>query len=833
MYEIGKMPASIDIGYTGEQEFRTVQIDMSEWVAKVPNGTPILMYIRPGESEPYPVEITYADNIITWSVTDGDLGTVGGTGLLQVWFGVEDEEQVMRKLGMSSVVVTIVHLSISGGANASTVQIPWLKEIMEMKNIILGYDYEAEAWAVGQRGGEDVPATDASYHNNAKYYSDQAEAAKTAAQTAQAACETEVSRQLSEIISNPDSPPLDRTLSSNVSAAPADMVGDLKSALLYDSGNITDMFLNPSKSGSFSGFVHGSLNTSGNIAYENTQYLTTYNYMKSSVPISIKTDASDTYFIICLYNDSYVKTTRVANKTEYLVPANTYFRISIYHVNSIITESECNLVYYVSTPNQVERQKAAIYPMETMKDFATDSALSFSNFVYGYFTNSGVAEYENIGKIICEDYLLFDHDITVFTLTAYGFTICKYSSDHSFISKNLYNTGSFVRIPKNTIFRIGILNNENDTPITDISALAKQVKYFDGLDVYPLKIKQSDLMDGYYLDTVSGGYIKSSSGKYASKLLNVAGAKYISIYCHCYDYQGILFFDEMRNKIGYYSDNNNAKHRIVAVPEGTKYFAFNITSSQYSSLDDFDISIIMAPGMLPYAPESRIELRYECVLPKWGKALCIGDSLTESSNRNDITYPQMFEMMSGIETTNEGHSGYTTKQWYDEYGATYDFTPFGTYLIWLGTNGGLTDTLYDDGVIDGSGNLISDYTTYADTNTGDYCKIIAKIISQVPKAKIFLANVFSSESVSVQKATNNVINKIASLFPDNILGVVNMNNQNIYDKVRDNILHPYDTLHFGTYGNCIVADIWLQNIRYLIKSNPHHFARYNSPVDDL
>ena len=33
---------------------------------------------------------------------------------------------------------------------------------------------DAEAWAVGQRGGVDVPSTDPTYHNNAKYWSEQA-----------------------------------------------------------------------------------------------------------------------------------------------------------------------------------------------------------------------------------------------------------------------------------------------------------------------------------------------------------------------------------------------------------------------------------------------------------------------------------------------------------------------------------------------------------------------------------------------------------------------------------------------------------------------------------
>ena len=35
---------------------------------------------------------------------------------------------------------------------------------------------DAEAWAVGKRNGADVPSTDPAYHNNAKYYKDQAQA---------------------------------------------------------------------------------------------------------------------------------------------------------------------------------------------------------------------------------------------------------------------------------------------------------------------------------------------------------------------------------------------------------------------------------------------------------------------------------------------------------------------------------------------------------------------------------------------------------------------------------------------------------------------------------
>lgn len=51
-----------------------------------------------------------------------------------------------------------------------------------------GFAEDAEAWSVGQRGGTDVESTDETYHNNAKFYSQQsANSASQAAASAQAA----------------------------------------------------------------------------------------------------------------------------------------------------------------------------------------------------------------------------------------------------------------------------------------------------------------------------------------------------------------------------------------------------------------------------------------------------------------------------------------------------------------------------------------------------------------------------------------------------------------------------------------------------------------------
>lgn len=93
---------------------------------------------------------------------------------------------------------------------------------------------KAEGYANGKQNGTAVESG-TYFHDNAQYYKEQAEAAKTAAQAAQAAAEsaaeTDLVAWLEQHITNPDSPPLDRTLASSSSAAPADMVGDLKSAI--------------------------------------------------------------------------------------------------------------------------------------------------------------------------------------------------------------------------------------------------------------------------------------------------------------------------------------------------------------------------------------------------------------------------------------------------------------------------------------------------------------------------------------------------------------------------------------------------------------------------
>ena len=56
-------------------------------------------------------------------------------------------------------------------------------------------EYNAEAWAVGQRGGVDVDENDQTYHNNSKYYAGRCQHAETAAAQAEAAAAAAVIAQ--------------------------------------------------------------------------------------------------------------------------------------------------------------------------------------------------------------------------------------------------------------------------------------------------------------------------------------------------------------------------------------------------------------------------------------------------------------------------------------------------------------------------------------------------------------------------------------------------------------------------------------------------------------
>lgn len=105
---------------------------------------------------------------------------------------------------------------------------------------------------------------------------------------------------------------------------------------------------------------------------------------------------------------------------------------------------------------------------------------------------------------------------------------------------------------------------------------------------------------------------------------------------------------------------------------------------------------------------------------RYKKAICIGDSLTVGKQPSDTSrdnYPEFLSRMTGMEITNAGQSGATTRVWVTNWLNKYNFANYDCAFICLGTNGDLVE---------------------GDDNYNAYLEIIEKIQTDNPLCMIFI-----------------------------------------------------------------------------------------------
>lgn len=227
MYAIDHMPSVIEIGHVGENAVKPIEIDMTAWLKTMPDGVSSILCIRPGETDDdaYIAVTVMNDNVLKWTPLASDIGSVEGYGEIQIRMGAGTQ------VGRSVRVKTMVRSSIGSSGTLPAAQQPWVDQLIALEEAIRNnaelavmryypyIDSTTETWfawneseqqfvdtEVPARGPQGDPPT-----------TEQIVAAVTAWLTAN--------------ITNPDSPPLDRSLTQAQAAAPADMVGDLKSAI--------------------------------------------------------------------------------------------------------------------------------------------------------------------------------------------------------------------------------------------------------------------------------------------------------------------------------------------------------------------------------------------------------------------------------------------------------------------------------------------------------------------------------------------------------------------------------------------------------------------------
>lgn len=181
---------------------------------------------------------------------------------------------------------------------------------------------------------------------------------------------------------------------------------------------------------------------------------------------------------------------------------------------------------------------------------------------------------------------------------------------------------------------------------------------------------------------------------------------------------------------------------------------------------------------------------------------CIGDSLTEGYHtagdiRQNKSYPKFIGQLCSWETENKGMSGITSLGWWNTFKDSVDFTKFDAFMIYLGTNGGLTDTIDSD-------TISGDYNTFAQTNTGGYCAICAKIRDVNPKAKIYIVKYGDSK-------VSNITQKIADKYGATVL----LFTDKTYYDLTDSKYHT-DLTHLNTHGYfCFAHAMALQMEKYI------------------
>ena len=146
MYSISNMPSQIDIGYIGEKNFRTIEIDMTPWMELIPDGVPSIVHIRPLETaeDAYVASTTFEDNILRWTIAAGDLGENEGYGIAQVWLEEEESDDIVKR-GKSIIVTTQIHKSLGEPSGTTPpAQESWLEAMTALKTATVNAAEDAE-----------------------------------------------------------------------------------------------------------------------------------------------------------------------------------------------------------------------------------------------------------------------------------------------------------------------------------------------------------------------------------------------------------------------------------------------------------------------------------------------------------------------------------------------------------------------------------------------------------------------------------------------------------------------------------------------------------------
>ena len=174
---------------------------------------------------------------------------------------------------------------------------------------------------------------------------------------------------------------LDDSLKDNTKAAPAGLVGELKSDLVILSNDLID-FVNTDKLKLPSVFVDGNLEDNGEIVPYNNRY-TSEKYIKVSLDCTLNTSS---VVIICLYNDDLSVISRTVYRDNIVtISKNSIFRICVVGFNNSVDARESVYFYPHSSFKNVLDGSNICFNNSTIPDGSTfDFNKSFESKIYEF-----------------------------------------------------------------------------------------------------------------------------------------------------------------------------------------------------------------------------------------------------------------------------------------------------------------------------------------------------------------------------------------------------------------------------------------------------------------
>ena len=262
------------------------------------------------------------------------------------------------------------------------------------------------------------------------------------------------------------------------------------------------------------------------------------------------------------------------------------------------------------------------------------------------------------------------------------------------------------------------------------------------------------------------------------------------------------------------SSGDLTEHNLELTAEVDGYFVFNSTnliSNTYPPNIDLYTRTLESACDTFLQNEAYVgRNKGNDVLSAFTNITCCGDSLTESvvftagnSQQTYVTrdayktYPNLLAHKIDATAETLASSGGTASGWWGLFADRIVSKTNHLVIVYLGTNGSLTDTLDTDASGD-------DYTQYANTDTGNYCKIVAKALDV--GAKVLLIKPYIGTDIYTTRA---VIDKIAEKFSVAVVDVPYLS-ERCYHLYPDG--SEVNTTHYNDLGYAAFTDSLIKNV---------------------